>query len=52
VRTLRNWRHDSDLVGVRGPDALARLPAEERAAWRSLRADVEALREKAQGDRP
>jgi serine/threonine-protein kinase len=52
VQALRHWQADIDLAGVRDPDALARLPAEERDAWRSLWADVEALLQKAQGARP
>jgi hypothetical protein len=34
---------------VRDPDALARLPEAERAAWQALWADVEALLKKALG---
>jgi tetratricopeptide (TPR) repeat protein len=43
VQTLRRWGLVSDLAGVRAPDALARLPAAERAAWQALWADVDAL---------
>jgi serine/threonine-protein kinase len=43
---LRHWQQDSDLAGVRG-DALARLPAAERDAWRKLWADVDALLKRA-----
>ena len=28
ARTLKHWRGDADLVSVRGPDALAKLPEE------------------------
>jgi tetratricopeptide (TPR) repeat protein len=41
--TLRHWRGNADLAGVRDPAALARLPEEERRAWQKLWADVEAL---------
>jgi hypothetical protein len=43
LQTLRHWRADIDLAGVRDPAALARLPAAERAAWQALWADVDAL---------
>jgi hypothetical protein len=42
-RTLTHWRQDADLVGVRGKDALAKLPAAERAAWQKLWAEVDDL---------
>jgi tetratricopeptide (TPR) repeat protein len=41
---LRFWPTDTDLGGVRGPAALAKLPADERASWQRLWADVAALR--------
>jgi hypothetical protein len=40
---LREWQADASLGGVRGKDALARLPDEERKQWESLWSDVEAL---------
>jgi serine/threonine protein kinase/Tfp pilus assembly protein PilF len=40
---LRHWQQDADLAGVRGPEALARLPESERPAWRKLWADVAEL---------
>jgi serine/threonine-protein kinase len=51
IRTLTHWGKDPDLAGVRDPAALAGLPADERAAWRKLWADVAALLHKA-GDSP
>jgi len=36
TRTIGRWRHDPRLQCVRGPDAIAKLPAEEQATWRSL----------------
>ncbi len=45
---LAHWLRDGDLGSVRGADALAKLPAEERQAWSKLWADVEALLRKAQ----
>jgi hypothetical protein len=37
---LRKWLGDPYFAGVRGPEALARLPAAEREAWQKLWADV------------
>jgi Flp pilus assembly protein TadD len=51
VRTLLHWKKDTDLAGIRDPAALAKLPAVEQKAWRALWADVDALLQKAQGDR-
>jgi tetratricopeptide (TPR) repeat protein len=41
VQTMRHWQTDSDFAGVRGPQALARLPEAERPAWQKLWADVD-----------
>lgn len=49
---LEHWKKDSDLSGVRDPDALAKLPDEEKQAWRTLWREVNALLRKVQGDRP
>jgi serine/threonine-protein kinase len=46
-QTLRHWREDADLAGVRDADALVKLPEAERADWRKLWADVDALLQKA-----
>jgi serine/threonine protein kinase/Flp pilus assembly protein TadD len=37
---LRQWLDDADLAGVRGTNALAKLPEAERPAWQKLWADV------------
>jgi len=37
---MQHWLEDSDLAGVRGPDAMAILPEAEREGWRKLWADV------------
>jgi serine/threonine protein kinase/Tfp pilus assembly protein PilF len=37
---LGHWLRDPDLEGLRDADSLARLPAEERAAWHKLWTDV------------
>jgi hypothetical protein len=42
-QSLRHWQVDSELAVVRDPDALARLPADERAGWQALWDDVDAL---------
>ena len=44
---LRQWRRDPDLSGVRDPAALAVLPTSEQQACKQLRAEVEALFNKA-----
>jgi tetratricopeptide (TPR) repeat protein len=40
---MLHWREDGDLASVRDPAALAELPEAERADWRALWADVDAL---------
>jgi serine/threonine protein kinase/Flp pilus assembly protein TadD len=40
AQMLKHWQHDSDFARVRGADALAQLPAEERAVWQKLWSDV------------
>jgi tetratricopeptide (TPR) repeat protein len=44
---MKHWQQDSDLAGLRDKDALAKLPAKERAACAKLWADVAALLKKA-----
>jgi hypothetical protein len=46
-QTLQHWQQDPDLAGVRGKEALAKLPEAERTAWQQLWAEVETLRQKA-----
>jgi tetratricopeptide (TPR) repeat protein len=43
IQTLRGWMGNDGLSGVREPAALARLPEDERVAWRKLWQAVEAL---------
>ena len=45
---LAHWRQDPDLASVRDPQALDRLPENERAAWRALWRDVDELAKKAE----
>ena len=40
---LAHWRRDPDLASVREPQALDRLPENERAAWQELWHDVDEL---------
>jgi serine/threonine-protein kinase len=47
AQTLGHWEKDADLAGVRGPDALGKLPEEECGEWRALWEHVEALRTRA-----
>jgi tetratricopeptide (TPR) repeat protein len=44
---LLHWQEDHDLAGVRDKDALAKLPAKERAAWEKLWSEVAALMKQA-----
>ena len=44
---MRHWQQDADLAGLRDPDAVAKLPAEERQACRQLWADGATLRKQA-----
>jgi serine/threonine protein kinase/Flp pilus assembly protein TadD len=41
-QTLRHWKVDADLAGVRG-DALAKLPEAEREPWKKLWDEVDGL---------
>jgi hypothetical protein len=40
ARRLKHWLEDTDFTGVRGPEALARLPEAERQAWQELWRDI------------
>ena len=44
---MQHWQMDADFAGVRGPDALGRLPAAERPDWEKLWQEVEELRQRA-----
>jgi tetratricopeptide (TPR) repeat protein len=44
---LQYWQLDPALAGIRGPQALARLPGNEQEACRQLWADVAALQKRA-----
>jgi serine/threonine-protein kinase len=45
--TLTHWQGDADLVSIRAPEALKKLPAGEQEPCRKLWADVAALLKKA-----
>ncbi len=45
---MRRWKEDVNLAGLRGKEAIAKLPEAEREGWQSLWADVAALLKKAQ----
>jgi eukaryotic-like serine/threonine-protein kinase len=47
AKTLQHWQQDADFAGVRGAEALGRLPEAERNAWQQLWQDVESLRRQA-----
>jgi tetratricopeptide (TPR) repeat protein/serine/threonine protein kinase len=49
---LTRWQNNRDLAGIRAADALAQLPADERAACERLWADVAALLEQAKTPAP
>jgi serine/threonine-protein kinase len=42
-KSLQHWQADADLAGIRDKEALAKLPADERAACQKLWDDVTAL---------
>ncbi|MHB1560033.1 MAG: hypothetical protein ACYC61_21485 [Isosphaeraceae bacterium] len=41
--TLKHWKQDADLAGVRDGAALAALPETERGDWKALWAEVDRL---------
>jgi tetratricopeptide (TPR) repeat protein/serine/threonine protein kinase len=51
-QTMQHWLRDTDFAGVRGPEALAKLPQGERQDWPKLWADVKELFTKAGGKSP
>src|SRR5262249_34405677 len=40
---MQHWRNDDAFAGIRGKDALAHIPAEERKEWERFWAEVDAL---------
>jgi tetratricopeptide (TPR) repeat protein len=49
---MRHWQTDPDLASVRDKETLAKLPEDERKAWRKLWADVAALLKRAKAKEP
>jgi serine/threonine-protein kinase len=47
-KTLQHWQDHGDLAGIRDRDAVAKMPAEERAACQKLWAEVADLMKKTQ----
>jgi serine/threonine protein kinase/Flp pilus assembly protein TadD len=47
VKRLQEWQSDAGFAGFRGPDALSRLPDNERPQWQKLWEEVAALRKRA-----
>jgi tetratricopeptide (TPR) repeat protein/tRNA A-37 threonylcarbamoyl transferase component Bud32 len=47
ARQLKLWQSEADFASVREPEALAKLPADERSEWQAFWRDVEALRVRA-----
>jgi tetratricopeptide (TPR) repeat protein len=45
---MQHWRTDTDFAGVRGAEALAKLPEVERRDWQQLWSDVADLLKRAQ----
>jgi hypothetical protein len=45
-QTLQHWQKGPDLAGIRDPDGIAALPADEQEACKKLWADVAALLKK------
>jgi tetratricopeptide (TPR) repeat protein len=46
--TMQHWQQDTDLAGVRGQEALAKLPEAERQEWPRLWNDVAEMLKRAQ----
>jgi len=46
--SMQYWQRDKNLACVRGPEALSKLPEDERQEWQKLWQEVEALRKSAQ----
>jgi serine/threonine protein kinase/tetratricopeptide (TPR) repeat protein len=51
IQILQHWLKDTDFSGVRGSEALTRLPETERQAWQKLWADVADTLARAQGEK-
>ncbi len=47
LQTMRHWQQDKDFAGVRGKEALGKLPEDECGRWEKLWQEVAALKERA-----
>jgi hypothetical protein len=47
AQRIQHWLQDEDFAGVRGAEALGKLPEAERKEWQKLWQEVEALRQRA-----
>jgi len=52
AKTLQQWKADSNLAGLRDPEALQRLPEDEQKACRALWAEVDTALKKAEKSSP
>jgi hypothetical protein len=43
IRRMKHCLADHNFAGVRGAEALAKVPESERPAWQQLGSDIEAL---------
>jgi len=43
IRTMKRWKTDTDLAGIRDAEALNKLPADAQKPWRTLWAGVDTL---------
>jgi hypothetical protein len=50
AQRMQHWLQDTDFAGVRGAEALARLPEGERQSWQQLWADVADTLARGRGD--
>jgi tetratricopeptide (TPR) repeat protein len=48
VQTMTHWQQDSDFTGVRGKEALGKLPEDERQGWEKLWQEAAALKKRAE----
>jgi tetratricopeptide (TPR) repeat protein len=47
VQRMQQWLTEGDLAGVRGPEALGKLPEAERGEWQKLWEEVKELQQRA-----
>jgi tetratricopeptide (TPR) repeat protein len=52
VEQMHHWLTDTDFAGVRGAEALARLPEAEREPWQTLWSDIANTLARAQAKKP